>query len=88
MPNDVLVLFRRSPETLLAIVTAVGIVFSVDGYDVAFEPRSVRSVVLAVLALVDLAAAMRLHVLFEFVLVPEATLATLAFKRQVLGVYG
>lgn len=86
MSHYVLVLFRRSPETLFAVVAAVGIVFSVNGYDMAFETRSVRSVVLAVLALVDLATAVRLHVLFEFVLLPEAALATLAFERQVLGV--
>lgn len=81
MSHYVLVLFRWSPETLFAIVTAVGIVFSVNGYDVPFETRSVCSVVLAVLALVDLAAAVCLHVLFELALLPEAALATLAFER-------
>lgn len=88
MPHYVLVLFRRPPETLLAIVTPVRIVFSVDGYDVPFETRSVRSVVLAILALIDLATAVRLHVLLKFVLMPEPALAPLALKRQVLGVNG
>lgn len=88
MSHDMLVLFRRSPETLFAVVTPVRIVLSVNGYDVPLETRSVRSVVLAILALVDLATAVRLHVLFQFVLLPETTLATLAFERQVLGVNG
>lgn len=37
MSHYMLVLFRRSPETLLAIVTPVWILFSVDGYDMPFE---------------------------------------------------
>ncbi len=88
MPHYVLVLFRRPPETLFAIVTPVWIFFSVDGYDVPFETRSVRSVVLAILTLIDLATAVRLHVLLKFVLMPESALAPLALKRQVLGVNG
>lgn len=88
MPHYMLVLFRRPPETFFAIVTPVWIFFSVDGYDVPFETRSVRSVVLAILALIDLATAVRLHVLLKFVLMPKSTLAPLALKRQVLGVNG
>lgn len=37
MPRNVLALFRGSTEAFSAVVTAVGIVLGVDGYDVPFE---------------------------------------------------
>lgn len=52
----------------------------------AFEAGSVRTVVLAILALVNLSAAVRLHVLLELGGLPEAPPAAFALKRQVLCV--
>lgn len=88
MPHYVLVLFGGPSETLLAVVTPVRVVLSVDGYDVAFETRRVCCVVLTVLTLVDFAATVCFHVFLEFGLLPKAPLAPFALKGQVLSVYG
>lgn len=88
MAHYVLILFGGSPKTLLAVVTPMWVVLSVDGDYVAFETRGVRCVILTVLALVDFAATVSLHVFLEFVLLPEATLAAFALKRQLFCVHG
>lgn len=48
----VLILFRGPSKAFLAVVASVGIVFGVDGDDMAFKTRSVCGVVLAVLTLI------------------------------------
>lgn len=88
MAHYVLVLFRGPSKALLAVVAPMWVVLSVDGDYVAFETRGVRRVILTVLALVDFAAAVSLHVFLEFVLLPEATLAAFALKRQLFRVHG
>lgn len=88
MPGYVLALLRGPPKALGAVVAAVGVVLCVNGDDVAFEAGSVRTVVLAVLALINLSAAVRLHVLLQLGGLPEASPAALALKGEVLGVQG
>lgn len=63
MPGYVLALFRRPPKTLGAVVAAVGVVLGVNGNDVAFEARSVCTVIFTILALVNFSTAVCLHVL-------------------------
>lgn len=52
MPHDVLIFLRRSAEAFRAEVTAVRIVFGVDGDHVPFEARRITCAVVAILALV------------------------------------
>lgn len=87
VPHYVLVLLGGPAEALLAVVAAMRVVLGVYGDDVALEARGVRGVILAVLALVDLAAAVRLHVLLQLQLEAEAAPAALALEGQVLGVH-
>lgn len=88
VPHDVLIFLGGPAEALFAELTPVGVVFGVDGDDVALKARRVRGAVLTVLALVHLPATVGLHVLLQFVLLPEAPFTAFAFKRQVLGVNG
>lgn len=62
------------------------VVLGVNGDDVPLESRGVRGAVLAVLTLVHFLAAVRLHVLLELKLKPEASFALFTLKGQVLGV--
>lgn len=86
VPGYVLALLRRPPEALGAVVTAVRVVLSVNRDNVAFEARSVRTVVLTILALINLSTAVRLHVLLQLGRLPEASPAPFALKREVLCV--
>lgn len=86
MPHYMLIFFRRPSESLFAEFAAVRVVLGVYGDDVAFEAGRVRRAVLAVLALVDLFAAVSLHVLFELQLQPEAAFAFFALEGQVFRV--
>lgn len=88
VPHYVLIFLGGPAEALFAVLTPVGVVFGVDGDDVALKARRVRGAVLTVLALVHLPATVGLHVLLQFVLLPEAPFTPFAFKRQVLGVNG
>lgn len=88
MPRNVLALFRGPTEAFSAVVTTVGIVLGVDGYDVPFETGSVRGAVLTVLALVHFPSTVGLHVLLQFQLMPEAPSTALALEWQVFGVDG
>lgn len=88
MPHDVLVFLRRPPEALFTILAPVRVVLRVYRYDVPLEARGVRRAVFAILTLIDFPAAVGLHVLLEFHLLPESPLTPFAFKRQVLGVNG
>lgn len=88
MPHDMLVFLRRPPEALFTILAPVRVVFRVYGYDVPLEARGVCRAVFAILTLVDFPPAVGLHVLLQLQLLPESPLATLALKRQVLGVNG
>lgn len=88
MAHYVLILFRGPSKTLLAVVTPMWVVLSVNGDYVALETRGVRRIILTVLALVDFAATVSLHVFLEFVLLPEATLAAFTLKRQLFCVHG
>lgn len=88
MAHYMLILFRGPSKTLLAVVTPMWVVLSVDGDYVAFETRGIRCIILTVLALIDFAATVSLHMFLEFVLLPEATLAAFALKRQLFCVYG
>lgn len=83
----VLILFRGPSKAFLAVVASVGIVFGVDGDDMAFKTRSVCGVVLAVLTLIHFFTTVRLHVLFQFLLLPEAFTTAFAPKWQLLSVY-
>lgn len=76
----VLVLFRWPAEAFFAVVAAMGVVFGVDGDDVTFKTRSVCSIVLAILTLVNLLTTVSFHVLFQFSLLPEAFTAAFAPK--------
>lgn len=88
VPHYVLIFLGGPAEALFAVLTPVGVVFGVDGDDVALKARRVRGAVLTVLALVHLPATVGLHVLLQFILLPEAPFTPFAFKRQVLGVNG
>lgn len=88
MPGYVLALLRRPPKALGAVVAAVGIVLGVNGDDVAFEARSVRTVILTILALINLSTTVCLHVLLQLSGLPEASPAALALKREVLSMQG
>lgn len=87
MAHYVLILFRGPSKTLLAVVTSMWVVLSVDGDYVALETRGICRIILTVLALVDFAATVSLNMFLEFVLLPEATLATFALKRQLFCVH-
>lgn len=54
----------------------------------AFEAGSVRTVVLAILALINLPTAVRLHVLLQLSRLPKASPAALALKGKILSVQG
>lgn len=54
----------------------------------AFEARSVRTVILAILALINLSPTVRLHVLLQLRWLPETSPAALALKGQILCVHG
>lgn len=88
MAHYVLILFRGPSKTLLAVITPMWVVLSVDGDYMAFETRGICCIILTVLALVDFAATVSLHMFLEFVLLPEATLAAFALKRQLFCVHG
>lgn len=88
MAHNVLILFRGPSKTLLAVVTPMWVVLSVDGDYVAFKTRGIRCIILTVLTLVDFAATVSLHMFLKFVLLPEAALAAFAFKRQLFCVHG
>lgn len=86
MPGYVLALLRRPPKALGAVVAAVGVVLGVNGDNVAFEAGSVRTVVLTILALINLSTTVRLHVLLQLGGLPEASPAALALKGEFLRV--
>lgn len=86
MSSYVLALLRRPPKALGAVVTAVRVVLSVNGDNVAFEARSVRTVILAILALINLSTTVRFHVLLQLGRLPKASPAALALKRELLCV--
>lgn len=88
MPGYVLALLRRPPKALGAVVAAVGVVLGVNGDDVAFEARSVRTVILTILALINLSTTVCLHVLLQLSGLPEASPAALALKGKVLRMQG
>lgn len=88
MSGYVLALLRRPPKALGAVVTAVWVVLGVDGDDMAFEARSVRTVILTILALIHLSTTVCLHVLLQLSGLSEASLTAFAFKREVLGMQG
>lgn len=54
----------------------------------AFKARSVRTVVLAILALINLPTTVRFHVLLQLRWLPKASPATLALKGQILRMQG
>lgn len=58
----------------------MGVVLGVDRDDVAFEARSVRTVILTILALIYLSTTVRFHVLLQLGGLPEASPAALALK--------
>lgn len=86
MPGYVLALLRRPPEALGAVVTAMRVVLSVNGDNVTFEARGVRTVILTILALINLSTTVRLHVLLQLSRLPEASPTALALKGEVLRV--
>lgn len=88
MPGYVLALLRRPPEALGAVVAAVGVVLSVDGDNMPFKARSVRAVILAILALINLSTTVCLHVLLQLSGLPKASPAALALKREILRMQG
>lgn len=88
MPGYVLALLRRPPKALGAVVAAVGVVLGVNGDDMAFEARSVRTVILTILALINLSTTVCLHVLLQLSGLSEASPAPLALKGEVLCMQG
>lgn len=66
----------------------MGVVLGVNGDDVAFEAGSVRTVILTILALINLPTAVCLHVLLQLGWLPEASPAALALKGEVLCMQG
>lgn len=54
----------------------------------AFEARSVCTVILTILALINLSTTVCLHVLLQLSGLPEASPAALALKRKVLCMQG
>lgn len=86
MSHYVLVLFRRSAEALLAVLTPVRIVFRVDGDDVPFKARGVCSAILTVLTLVHLPATVCLHMLFKLILLPKSLSTSLTPERKIFRV--
>lgn len=54
----------------------------------AFEARSVRTVILTILALINLSTTVCLHVLLQLSRLPEASPASLALKGEVLRMQG
>ena len=83
----VLAFLRGPPKPLETVVTAVGVLLGVDGDDVTFEPRGVRAVVLAILALIHLPATVSLHVLLQLHWLSETTPAALTLEGEVLCVH-
>lgn len=59
--HNVLVFLRRPPEALGAVLTAVRIVFRVDGNNVSFESGRVARAVIAVLTLIHTSLALTLR---------------------------
>lgn len=88
MPGYVLALLWRPPKALGAVVTAVRVVLSVNRDNMAFEARSVRTVIFTILALINLSTTVCLHVLLQLSGLPEASPAALALKRKVLCMQG
>lgn len=88
MPCYVLALLRRPPKALGAVVAAVGVVLGVNGDDMAFEARSVRTVILTILALINLSTTVCLHVLLQLSGLSETSPAPLALKGEVLCMQG
>lgn len=88
MPGYVLAFLRGPPKALGAVVAAVRVVLGVNGDDMALEARSVRTVILTILALINFSTAVRLHVLLQLSGLPEASPAALALKGEVLCMQG
>lgn len=88
MPGYVLAFLRRPPKALGAVVASVGVVLGVNGDDVSFEARSVRTVILTILALINLSTTMCLHVFLQLGGLPEASPAALALEGEVLCMQG
>lgn len=88
VPGYVLALLRRPPKALGAVVAAVGVVLGVNGDNVAFETRSVRTVILTILALINFSTTVCLHVLLQLSGLSETSPTALALKGQVLRMQG
>lgn len=72
--HNVLVFLRRSPEALRTVLTAMRIVFSVNGNDVSLKSRRISSAVVAILTLI--------HPPFPWALAPTTLLYHSAARRQ------
>lgn len=66
----------------------MGVVLGVNGDNMAFEARSVRTVILTILALINFSTTVCLHVLLQLSGLPEASPAALALKGEVLCMQG
>lgn len=86
MPGYVLALLRRPSKALGAVVAAVRVVLGVNGDDMAFEARSVRTVIFTILALINLSTTVHLHVLLQLSRLSETSSASLALEWEVLCV--
>lgn len=64
------------------------VVLGVNRDDMAFETRSVRTVILTILALINLSTTVCLHVLLQLGWLPKTSPASLAFKGEVLRMQG
>lgn len=84
MPGYVLALLRRPPKALGAVVATVRVVLGVNGDDMAFETRSVRTVIFTILALINLSTTVCFHVLLQLSRLPKTSPAAFAFKGEVL----
>lgn len=88
MPGYVLAFLRRPPKALGAVVAAVGVVLGVNGDHMTFEARSVRTVILTILALINFSTTVRLHMFLQLSRLSEASPASLALEGEVLRMQG
>lgn len=83
MSHYVLVLFRRSSEPFLAVLTTVRIVLRMNGNNVPFKAWGICSAILTVLTLIHLPATVCLHMLFKLILLPKSLSASLTPKWKI-----
>ena len=86
MSRYVLVLFWRSSEPFLAVLTTVRIVFRMNGNNMPFKAWGICSAIFTVLTLIHFPATVCLHMLFKLILLPKSLFASLTPKWKIFSV--